>query len=139
MLAASRNELLKHTISKRCPKHFGFCISREHCHIGILPDFRCTLSRRQLVKIVLVSFHYMAASSSQDPSAAAGGNSKWYASWTSLISEGARALVNLMPLPHQGHQMLNQLNTEGGNSAPDWMHYSAPPRLSFGSIRQRAT
>ena len=58
MLAASRNELLKQTISKRCPKHFGFCISREHCLIGILPDFRCALSRRQLVnRSCLISLH----------------------------------------------------------------------------------
>ena len=58
----------------------------------------------------------MAASSSQNPSAPVGGNSKWYVSWSSLISEGARALASLMPLPHQGHQLLNNMRTEGGDS-----------------------
>ena len=69
------------------------------------------------MKLVLVSFHSMAASSSQNPGATIGGNSKWYASWSSLISEGARALASLMPLPHQGHQVLNSLKTEGGDSS----------------------
>ena len=58
----------------------------------------------------------MAASSSQNPSATDGGNSKWYASWSTLISEGARALASLMPEPHHGHQLLNHLAAEGGDS-----------------------
>ena len=57
----------------------------------------------------------MAASSSLDPHGARRGNTKWYASWTSLITEGARALVNLMPLPHQGHKVLLEINAEGGD------------------------
>ena len=59
----------------------------------------------------------MAASSSQNPSAADGGNSKWYASWSTLISEGARALASLMPQPYKGHQLLNNLTAEGGDSS----------------------
>ncbi len=55
MLAASKHELLKHTIIDRCPKHFVFCISRD-CLIGILPDFHCSLERRKLV-IIRASFH----------------------------------------------------------------------------------
>ena len=58
----------------------------------------------------------MAASSSQNPSATGGGNSKWFASWSALISEGARALASLMPEPHHGHQLLNNLAAEGGDS-----------------------
>ena len=54
----------------------------------------------------------MTARSSQDPSATDGGNSKWYASWGALISEGARALASLMPEPHKGHQVLNDLATD---------------------------
>ena len=60
----------------------------------------------------------MAASSSQNPSATDGGNSKWFASWGALISEGARALASLMPEPHNGHQVLNNLAADpwGGDS-----------------------
>ena len=54
----------------------------------------------------------MTARPSQDPSATDGGNSKWYASWGALISEGARALASLMPEPHMGHQVLNDLATD---------------------------
>ena len=59
----------------------------------------------------------MAARSSQDQNATAGGDSKWCASWGSLISDGARALVNLMPNPFKGNQVLNELATDpfGGN------------------------
>ena len=60
----------------------------------------------------------MTARSSQDPSiyeasaATDGGNLKWFASWGALISEGARALASLMPEPHKGHQVLNDLATD---------------------------
>ena len=60
----------------------------------------------------------MAARSSQDQSATAGGNSKWSASWGSLISEGARALVNLMPDPFTGNQVLNVLAADPWRGDP---------------------
>ena len=60
----------------------------------------------------------MAARSSQDQDATAGGNSKWYASWGSLISEGARALVNLMPDSFAGNQVLNNLAADPWRGDP---------------------
>ena len=60
----------------------------------------------------------MAARSSQDQDATAGGNSQWYASWGSLISDGARALVDLMPESFKGHQVLNQLATDPWRGDP---------------------
>ena len=54
----------------------------------------------------------MAARSSKDQIATEGGDSQWYASWDALISEGARALASLMPEPHKGHQVLNDLATD---------------------------
>ena len=60
----------------------------------------------------------MAARSSQDQDATARGNSKWHASWGSLISEGARALVNLMPDSRQGNQVLNDLATDPWRGNP---------------------
>ena len=60
----------------------------------------------------------MASRSSQDQGATEGGNSKWYASWGALISDGARALVDLMPEPFKGHQVLNQLATDPWRGDP---------------------
>ena len=60
----------------------------------------------------------MTARSSQDQNATDRGNSQWCASWGSLISNGARALVDLMPEPFKFNQVLNVLATESATSNP---------------------
>ena len=60
----------------------------------------------------------MTARSSQDQSATDGGNSKWCASWGSLISNGARALVDLMPESFKFNQVLNELAADPKTSDP---------------------
>ena len=59
-----------------------------------------------------------AQSSNMDQNATAGGNSKWSSSWGSFISEGARALVNLMPDPFAGNQVLNALAADPWGGDP---------------------
>ena len=61
----------------------------------------------------------MAARSSQDQNATAGGNSIWCSSWGALISEGARALANLMPDAFTNNQVLNTLATDPWRGDPN--------------------